>query len=229
MGFAGIRPAAFVFLRGLASNQNKAWFEENKAVYEREIKHPLGDLATAAAERFAADGIPLTGNPKQSLFRISRDIRFSRDKSPYKTSTGIVWFRPGSGKDGAGVLYFHLADAGCFMAAAFYHPGKDTLDALREGIRTRPEPFLAMNHALGRAKLALDQEVGMTRMPRGYEDFADSPLAPFLKLRDFVVSRPLTKRQIADADLTVTLAQFAQDALPLLEFGWRAVDEVAGR
>ncbi len=229
MGFAGFRPAALGFLRDLASHQTKAWFDANKAVYDAELKRPLATLVTALAEECAARGIPLTGDPRQSLFRINRDVRFSHDKSPYKTNAGAVWFRPGSGKNGAGVLYFHLAAAGCFMAAAFYHPDKDTLETIREGIRVRPEQFLAMTGLLAQAGLTLEQGEALSRMPRGFEDLAGSEVAPFLKLRDFIVRRPLGSGEIERPALADTLVAFAHDAMPLLQFGWRAVDEVAGR
>jgi uncharacterized protein (TIGR02453 family) len=227
-GFSGIQPAAFVFLRGLASNQTKAWFDAHKPAYERDLRQPLGLLIDAVAGEFDRTGIPLTGDPKRSLFRINRDVRFSKDKSPYKTNAGAIWFRPGSGKDGAGILYLHIADDGCFAAAAFYLPDKDVLESIREGIRVRPEQFLAMRAELEAAGLALELTGGLVRMPRGFEDLAGTPIAPFLKLRSFIVRQALTKQQLESPALVATLAAFANAALPLLQFGWRAVDEVSG-
>jgi uncharacterized protein (TIGR02453 family) len=227
-GFSGIRPAAFVFLRELASNQTKAWFDVHKPMYERELRQPLGLLVDTLAGEFDRTGIPLTGDAKRSLFRINRDVRFSKDKSPYKTNAGAIWFRPGSGKDGSSILYLHVADEGCFMAAAFYLPDKDVLESIREGIRVRPEQFLAMKADLEAAGLDLDLTGGLVRMPRGFEDLAETPIAPFLKLRSFMVRRDLTKAQLEDPGaLIATLAAFTSDALPLLRFGWRAVDEVS--
>ncbi len=228
-GFSGITPAAFAFLRGLASNQTKAWFDAHKSAYERDLKRPLGLLVEALAAEFDRTGLPLTGDAKRSLFRINRDVRFSKDKSPYKTNAGAIWFRPGSGKDGSGILYLHIAEEGCFAAAAFYLPDKDVLESIREGIRVRPEQFLAMKAELDAAGLPLDMTGGLVRMPRGFEDLADAPIAPYLKLRSYMVRRNLTNAQLEDpAALIATLAAFASDALPLLRFGWRAVDEVSG-
>jgi uncharacterized protein (TIGR02453 family) len=211
----------------LASNQTKAWFDANKPVYERAVKQPLGALADALAAEFDRRQIPLTGDAKRSLFRINRDVRFSKDKSPYKTNGAVVWFRPGSSKDGAGVLYFHLAETGCFVAAVFYLPDKDVLDSLREGIRVRPDSFLAMQEALAAKGLTIERGESLTRMPRGFEDMADSPVAPYLKLRSFIVRRPLASDEVADPELIERIAGFAEDAMPLLQFGWRAVDEVS--
>ena len=227
MAFAGFGPPSFTFLDDLAANQTKTWFDAHKPVYEREVKQPLAALVNAVADRLAADNAALTGDPKRSLFRINRDVRFSHDKSPYKTNAACVWYRQGAGKTGSGVLYFHLATDGCFMGAAFYRPDADILGSIREGIRMRPDAFLAMVETLGQAGLTLDPEDATTRMPRGFEDLAAEPVAPYLRLRSFLVRRPLTRKQVGDGKLVQTLATFAAAAAPLLEFGWRAVDEVA--
>ena len=226
MEFAGFKPPAFSFLRDLAAQQTKLWFEANKAVYERELKQPLAALVEAVAREFGAGGLPLTGDAKRSLFRINRDVRFSHDKSPYKTNAACVWFRPGGGKAGSGVLYFHLANDGCFMGAAFYRPDPDVLGSIREGITMRPDQFLSVVQALEQAGLTLDAEDSLSRMPRGFEDLADTQVAPYLRLRNFLVRRPLTKREVGDPGLVGMLTAFAVEAMPLLDFGWRAVDEV---
>ncbi len=173
-------------------------------------------------------GIPLVGDAKRSLFRIHRDVRFGNDKTPYKTHTALVWFRPGSpgnGKPGAGVLYFQVG-AETMMGAAFYMPSKDVLEAIREGIRVRPGAFLTVVAELAESGLVLDHADSLTRMPRGFEDMADSPVAKYLRMRNYVVERRLTPRDVGSADLIDTLADFTESAMPLLRFGWRAVDEV---
>ncbi len=212
----------------MAANQTKLWFEANKPVYERAVKQPMGALAAAVAAECSRRQVGLTGDARRSLFRINRDVRFSRDKSPYKTNAGAVWFRPGSGKDGAGVLYFHLADDGCFAAAAFYLPDKDVLESLREGMRVRPEAFQAVRAALESRGLPIERGESLKRMPRGFEDLADSEVAPYLRLRSLVVRRALSRDHVAEAGLAERIVDFAEDAMPLLQFGWRAVDEVAG-
>ena len=181
-------------------------------------------MAAVAAE-LARRGLPLEGDPKRSTFRIHRDVRFSADKSPYKTAAGVVWYRQGSGKDGAGVLYFHLAPEGCFAAAAFHHPEPDTLDAIRERIRVHPARFLAMQAELAQAGLTLDASGALSRMPRGFEDLKGAAVAPAIRLRSFIVRRPVA----AEApDLVDRIAALAADAMPLLRFGWDAVDEARG-
>src|SRR4051795_4259081 len=84
MTFEGFRPEAVEFLADLAQNNDRAWFQPRKADYERLLKEPLEALCVALDERFAATGIPLAADPARSPFRIYRDVRFSKDKSPYK-------------------------------------------------------------------------------------------------------------------------------------------------
>lgn len=227
-GFAGFRPAALAFLTELAAHNEKAWFEANRPTYEGEIKAPVADLVADVTTELSRRDLPLEGDPRRSGFRIHRDVRFSRDKSPYKTETGSVWYRQGSGKGGAGVLYFHLAPGGCFAAAGFYAPEPAVLAALREAMRDRPEAFVAMRDALAQDGLGLGGEDALKRMPRGYEDMRDSPVADALRCRSLVVHRPLGRTNIAAAGLVRTLGAFAEAAMPLLRFGWAAVDEAAG-
>jgi uncharacterized protein (TIGR02453 family) len=88
--FQGFRPEAIQFMADLAVNNDRAWFQPRKADFERLLKEPMEALVVAVGERFAARGIPLLADPKRSPFRIYRDTRFSRDKSPhqYKVTTG---------------------------------------------------------------------------------------------------------------------------------------------
>ena len=88
--FNGFRPAALTFLRALKKNNRRDWFEANRDVFEQEVKAPLRALVEELDVRFAALAPEFVGDPKSSLFRIYRDIRFSKDKSPYKTAQGAV-------------------------------------------------------------------------------------------------------------------------------------------
>ncbi len=226
--FPGYPKEALAFLADLAAHNEKTWFEANRATYETALKQPTGLLVTAVAEALLARGLPLEGSPKRSGFRIHRDTRFSKNKSPYKTNVGTVWYRQGSGKDGAGVLYFHLAPTGCFAAAAFYMPPPEVLGAIRERIRVHPDRFLAVTEHLRGHRLHLAVGETLSRMPRGFEDMAASPVAPALKLKSYLVSRPIPAKVAQSAALVAAIATLAAEALPLLEFGWAAVDEARG-
>lgn len=223
--FQGYPQTALPFLAALSANNEKTWFETNRPTYEQSIKTPSEALVVAVSEALCARGLPLEGVPKRSGFRIHRDVRFSRDKSPYKTNVGSVWYRQGSGKDGAGILYFHLAPSGCFAAAAFYMPDPEILSAIRERIRVHPKKFLVLTESLATKKLTLDPADSLTRMPRGFEDLAASPIAPALKLKSFLVRREIPAKLSQSPNLIAAITDLAADALPLLQFGWAAVHE----
>jgi uncharacterized protein (TIGR02453 family) len=224
--FSGYPPEALTFLRELAVNNEKAWFEAHRATYEAAVKQPTAALVEAVSDALRQEGLPLEGAPKRSAFRIHRDVRFSKDKSPYKTNVGTVWYRQGSGKDGAGILYFHLAPTGCFAAAAFYMPEPDVLGAIRERIRVHPDRFLQMTQALAERGLQLDAMDTLSRMPKGFEDLAGAPFAAALKLKSFLVRRAITAKEAQSPALVSLITRLAGDALPLLQFGWAAIDEV---
>ncbi len=221
-----IPAAAFEFLRGLAANNEKSWFEAHRENYERDVREPVAALVASVTTELTTRKLPLEGDVKRSTFRIHRDVRFSKDKSPYKTYVGTFWYRQGGGKTGNGVLYFHLDPGGCFVGAAFYHPEPDVLDSFRERIRVHPDKFAAVQSALDRAKLPFGEDEILTRMPKGFEDLKEAPAARALRLKSFLVRRPLTDRQVQGTGLTGHIVKLAEDALPLLQFGWDAVDEV---
>ena len=98
--FRGFDPAAIEFMAELAANNDRAWFQPRKADFERLVKEPIEALVAELAERLDARDIPLHADPKRSIFRIYRDTRFSKDKSPYKTHLGasFPWMEPGDGR-----------------------------------------------------------------------------------------------------------------------------------
>src|SRR5437867_4250738 len=86
--FSGFRPEAIQFLADLAENNERSWFQPRKGEYEQLLKHPLEALCVALDEEFRARGLRLSADPAHSPFRIYRDTRFAKDKSPYKTNVG---------------------------------------------------------------------------------------------------------------------------------------------
>ena len=223
MPFTGFSPAATHFFAELAANQDRAWFAAHKDVYETAVKAPMAALVAALADELARRKIPLTGDPARAMFRIHRDVRFSRDKAPYKTHAGAVLTRDGR-KDNPGLLYLHLDPQGSFVATGFYHLEPAKLARLREAIAWRADEFQALEVQLHGAGLDFSRDEALARLPRGFDQHAASPVAYALKLRNLVVSRHLAPEALADAALVGTLGDFAATTLPLLEFGWDALD-----
>ena len=222
--FQGFGPKTLPFLKALAFHQTKEWFEANRATYEGDIKAPLGDLVEDLSAAFAEAKLPLKGDRKTALFRINRDVRFSKDKSPYKTNSGAVMTRQGA-KNEPGLFYFHIAPEGCFTAAGFYNPEPPQLANLRAAMARDPKAWKRLLAKLAKAGLAPSDEYALTRLPRGDEGSEDAELAAGLKLKSIVCLRPIAEARIATPQLIPDLVAFAKDALPLLEWGWSAVVE----
>ncbi len=207
-GFHGFRPAAQRFFRSLARHNQRSWFEAHRPVYEAEVRAPLRALIEEVDVRLATAAPELVGDPKRSLFRIHRDIRFSKDKSPYKTNAGCWFYHQDAGRavgqeaegGGAGV-YFHLDGSSAFVAGGIWMPPRPALARLREALAEEPEKFAAIVKAppFRRRFGRLDQEAMLSRLPRG---FAPGHSAEqWLRYQSFTVSRSLPARDVASPRL----------------------------
>jgi len=222
MAFAGFAPEALPFFKALAFHQSREWFEANRDTYESAIKGPMGDLVEDVAERLLRAKIPIKGDRRSSLSRIHRDLRFSKNKDPYRTNVGAVLTRSG-GKNDLGVLYFHLSPEECFFAAGFYKPDPDRLARLRAAAARSPKAFKGLTAKLKKAGLALSGEDSLKRAPRGFEAIDDPELAAAMRLKSMVCLRPAPEMAIASPMLVDDFCAFARDALPLLKWGWDAL------
>ena len=225
MAFQGFGPRAQAFFKGLAFHQTRDWFEANRAIYEGDVKTPLGDLVEELAAGLAKSGSPLRGNRKTSLFRLNRDVRFAKDKSLYKTHQGAVLTRSGA-KNDQGLIYIHIAADECFAAAGFHLPEPDQLLRLRRAIARAPKDWTRLIAALKRKGLAFRDEGALQRLPRGFEAIVDPGIAEAVKRKSFICLRPIDPARLSSPDLVKDLRVFARDAAPLLEWGWAAlIDE----
>lgn len=221
--FTGFSPQGLRFLRDLAKNNDRQWFTRRKHVYETELLEPSRDLISDANAAMRKAKIPLGGDPKRSAFRIYRDVRFSPDKSPYKTNVGIYLSYDGT-HHAPGGLYVHVQPKQSFMAAGFYEIEKALLGRWREAMAKDPKQFETVLRALDRAGLNLSEEgTALKRMPRGFEGYAQSPLAKYFRVASFIVSEKLTDEDIGSARLIERMVSFTKRAKPLLEYGWRLV------
>jgi uncharacterized protein (TIGR02453 family) len=222
--FRGFGKDALGFFRALKFHQNKAWFDENRPLYEEHVVAPLTLLLADLTAAFARKKIPLRADGKKSIFRIYRDVRFSKDKSPYKTHAGAVMTRSGQ-KDDPGLLYIHIDPQGCFVAAGFHIPDPAALTRLRQAIaRGNGNAFLKIDAGLRKAKLAVGHGEPMTRMPRGFETLKGGPLDEVIRRKSLIVEKPLPDQLILMPRLRAELVAFAERALPLLKFGWNALE-----
>ena len=226
-GFRGFGSQALPFLTALRENNDRGWFAENKATFLDECDAPLRELVRAVATRLEAEGLPFAPLPRNPVFRIYRDVRFSHDKSPYKTNVGAALYREGD-KSRPGLLYIHVEPGRSFLAAGFYHPEPPLLKAIRSTVADDPEGFAKVLKALAKHDLKPDDGEPLARMPKGFEEFADSLHAGLIRARSLIVAKPLADDDLERRDLPEVVARFAAASLPLLEFVWATAEEESG-
>jgi uncharacterized protein (TIGR02453 family) len=221
--FTGFRPTAFAFLNDLRDNNDPAWFKPRKGVYEAEVLAPFGELIVAVGAALSEAGLPLVGDPKRSIFRIYRDVRFSPDKRLYKTHAGAVLTRSGAKRD-PGLLYLHVAPGESMVAAGFWHPEPNLLARLRRAVLEDSDDFLAMAGQLAAAGCPIGSDERLSRPPRGFEAAKGTPVADYVGWKSFTCHAALNDAEMQSPALVDRVVGFARAALPLLEWGWAATD-----
>ena len=221
--FKGFGKDALAFFKALAFHQNKAWFDDNKPLYQRDILDPMVALLDDLTAAFARRRTPLRATSKSSIFRIHRDVRFAKDKSPYKTHCGAVMTRSGTKMDN-GLVYIHIDPEGSFAAAGFYHPEPADLARLRKAMaRDGGKPLLAVTRALKKGKLELEEGSQLARVPRGFEALKGGPVDGAIRLKSLIVEEAFPARLVTSPKLADALLDFTKRAMPLLDFGWKAL------
>jgi uncharacterized protein (TIGR02453 family) len=222
--FAGFRPATFAFLNDLRDNNDPAWFKPRQVVYEAEVLAPFRDLIAAVGAALREAGLPLAGDPRRSIFRIYRDVRFSRDKRLYKTHAGAVLTRSGDKRD-PGLLYLHVAPGESMVAAGFWHPEPALLGKLRRAIMVEADAFLGLVDRLAEAGLPIASDEKLSRRPRGFEAAKGTPVADYVGWKSFTVHRALSDAEMQSPNLVDRIVAFADTVMPFLEWGWAAIDD----
>jgi uncharacterized protein (TIGR02453 family) len=175
--------------------------------------------------RLAVLAPEITGDPRRSIFRIHRDVRFSADKSPYKTNAACQFYHQdagrGAGQDakGAGAgLYFQLARGECFVGGGMWMPARSALERIREAIAEQPDALSRLTRvpAFRRRFGDLDAEAMLKRMPRGYAE--GHPAERWLRYRSFTATRAMTEREVESRRLPAILARDFELLLPLVRW-----------
>lgn len=211
----------FTFLKDLAAHNDRDWFQANKGRYEDHVKVPALRFIEDFAPRLAKISPHFQAGPR-SLFRIHRDVRFSNDKSPYKTATGIQ-FRHDRGKDAhAPGFYFHIEPGHVFVAAGMWHPDGPSLRKVRE--RIVEEPAAWKKAVRGKAFSGTFTREGdrLKRPPRGFDP--EHPLLDDLLFKDHIAVRNETQAFVLAPDLPARLARHYRAAASYMRFLCAAVD-----
>lgn len=212
--------ALFDFLKDLSAHNDRDWFQANRDRYEDHYRQPalrfiadFGPQVRAVSSHLVCDPRPSGG----SLFRIYRDVRFSKNKEPYKTHCAMQ-FRHEAGKDAhAPGLYLHLEPGGCFAAAGTWRPDTPSCRAIREAIAARPESW---HEAVGGHEQFGEQ---LKRVPAGFA--RDHPAAGALRYKDFGIWRKLSQQDVLAADAHQRLGDAFLAMRPVLRFLCEALDQ----
>jgi uncharacterized protein (TIGR02453 family) len=201
----------FAFLRELKRHNDREWFTANKERYERSLKEPMLQLVSDVGPELKKLSRHLVADPRPvggSMFRIYRDVRFSKDKSPYKTHAG-AHFPLGRGMSGPG-YYLHVEPGSCFVAGGMWMPDPPSLQVIRERISGRSAEWK-------KARGTLDPDEGaLKRPPRGFDP--EDPMIEDIKRKSFTSSLPLTDQQLQRADLVKTFVGRCEKLSPLMRF-----------
>ena len=216
--FEGFSKKTIIFLKNLKRNNNRPWFERHREEFERDVKLPMQSMIVALQPHFQRFAPEVEADPRRSLFRIYRDVRFSKDKSPYKTHVAAHFVPRGRAKgiEGPG-YYFHIEPGQVFIGVGIYMPPSDQLKKIRQAIAAQPETFLSIIKDPPFKKLfgKLEGEK-LHRTPQGYEP--DHPMAEWLKFKQFFVFVEWPESKCFKKSFVTDVARVCETAVPLVRF-----------
>ncbi len=219
-----IKKSTLEFLNEIQVNNNKAWFDSHKDIYNtaRQAFIESVEEMITALKSFEPDLGHLTA--KECIFRINRDVRFSKDKRPYKNNMSAYFNRGGKKGEGAG-YYMHIEPGHSFAAAGVWMPETPNLSKIRQEIDYN---FNEWKKIVGSTAFknkfvnGIDSSDSLVRPPKGYEE--TNPAIGFLKLKSFVIRRPFTDQALQEKSFTGELAKTFKAAKPMLDFINRSLD-----
>lgn len=211
-----IEPSTLTFLNTLARNNNREWFNENKSIYldaKEDVDLFIENLIQEVSE-FDEDILKI--DPKKAVFRIYRDVRFSKNKTPYKKHFGAsLGMKKGKKTSG---YYLHIEPGQSFLAGGVYQPEPSDLKMIRNEIAASGRELLEIleNENFRNNFRGLSIENKLHRVPAGFEK--DHPMAEYLKLKSFIVTHPVSDEQLLDKNAAKNFATIFKSIKPLNDF-----------
>ncbi len=215
----------FQFFKELNAHNERPWFEANKHRYIEHVRDPFLAFIRAVDKDLKKISPHYYGDDRTnggSLFRIYRDVRFSKDKTPYKPWAGARFKHLDSGTQTAPTFYLHIQPGHNFMGCGIWHPPAPVMNGIREFIHNNPRSWqLFKNKKKFRETFNFGGD-SLKRPPRGFPK--DDPLIEDLKRKDFVVSTQLTNQQVLADDFNKTFIQHCKIAAPMVDYLCAALD-----
>jgi uncharacterized protein (TIGR02453 family) len=207
---------ALRWLRKLKKNNDRAWYAENSAEYNEKIKPAWEDLiATLIVAAIPIDARYAYVDPRACLFRLARDIRFSKDKTPFKTGVS-AWISP-FGKHGSNPgFYVRIEPGNNVFSAGIYVPERPVLDGMRERIADDATPFARILAAKKMQPYMPLRTDPLVRVPRGYPK--DHPRAEWIRARNYLVRRTFGDAEIAKNGAFATFRSAMRDVAPFVRY-----------
>lgn len=204
------------FLKKLKKNNNREWFNANKQLYE-DAKYDFEKFANELIDVICKFDKSLVGlNARDCMFRIYRDVRFSKDKSPYKTNMGAVLYEGGRKSSKAG-YYFHLSPTECFYAGGLYMPEPAQLTLVRSSIYGRWNDFQKIINNKGFKKYFNKIEgEKLKTIPKGFPK--DHPSAEYLKYKGFVAYSEIDEKKLFSNSILEHSGKVFKVMKPFLDF-----------
>ncbi|APE26904.1 DUF2461 domain-containing protein [Aurantiacibacter gangjinensis] len=214
----GFTQKSFDFSDDLADNNHKEWFHGHQETFEEYVEQPFLELLSELSKRLSDSPVPLRGSA-ETMFRMNRDVRFTKDKSPYKTSISAVLTPSGTKQENGGLLYVQMGRDGGFCGAGWYKLDAGELKPFRKAMVKDAEAFDDVLAGLEKADRSLTSEESLTAMPRGFEEHSEHRHADHLKLKSLLVSEDLPKTAFNRGESIDRIADLASDAMPFLKWG----------
>jgi uncharacterized protein (TIGR02453 family) len=220
-----LEPQTLKFLTQLKKNNNKPWFDAHRAQYEA-ARIDFSNFLQLVIDALQKSDTTLTGiTSRECLFRINRDIRFSKDKTPYKSNFGAS-IKRGGRKSGFAGYYFHCEPGHSFIGGGLWMPDAVQLKNVRQEIDYNWEEFQEILKEKNFKKVYGDiykgADVSLSTMPKGYEK--DNPAAGYLKLKSFIAETKITDEELTKASLHKKTVAAFKALQPLLNFINRSID-----
>jgi uncharacterized protein (TIGR02453 family) len=219
-----IKPETLDFITDVVANNNREWFAENKERYEIAKADVLTFVDQLIPELAAADpAFSAETQSKKCLLRIYRDVRFSKNKDPYKNNYGIFFAVKGKGVNEPG-YYLHIQPGACFFAAGFWMPEASDLKKIREEIDYNTSEFLDIIESKDfKNTFQLSQEDKLKKAPKGYE--TDHPQIEILKLKSFIATFPIKDEEFFKPEIVNKLKNAFKSVYPFIVFLRNAVEQ----